>query len=67
MNIIRSLSVRKAHGHDNISIKMLKICDSAFVVEPLTESFESIQQLSKSKSVSSYLEKTENHPNSQKK
>ena len=31
INIIRSLSVGKAHGHDNIFIKMLKICDSAIV------------------------------------
>ena len=35
INIIRSLSVGKAHGHDNISIRMLKICDSA-TVEPLS-------------------------------
>ena len=35
INIIRSLSVGKAHGHDNISIRMLKICDSA-IVEPLS-------------------------------
>ena len=26
-NIIRSLDVNKAHGHDNISIRMLKICE----------------------------------------
>ena len=35
INIIRSLNVSKAHGHDNISIRMLKICDSA-IVEPLS-------------------------------
>ena len=34
INIIRSLSVGKAHGHYNISIRMLKICDSA-IVEPI--------------------------------
>ena len=40
INIIRSLDVDKAHGHDNISIRMLKICDSA-IVEPLTIVFNS--------------------------
>ena len=33
LKIIRNLNVDKAHGHDNISIRMLKICDSV-VVEP---------------------------------
>ena len=36
--IIRSLSVGKVHGHDNISTRMLKICDSA-IVEPLSIMF----------------------------
>ena len=27
INIIRSLNVSKAHGHDDISIRMLQICD----------------------------------------
>ena len=27
--VIRSLDVNKAHGHDSISIRILKICDSA--------------------------------------
>ena len=31
INIIRSLSGGKAHGHDNSSIRMLKICDSAII------------------------------------
>ena len=35
INIIRSLSGGKAHGHDNISNRMLKICDSA-IIEPLS-------------------------------
>ena len=35
INIIRSLNVDKAHDHDNISIRMLKICDNA-IVEPLS-------------------------------
>ena len=37
---IRSLDISKAHGHDNISIRMLKKCDSA-IVEPLTIIFSS--------------------------
>ena len=32
---IRNLNVNKAHGHDDISIGMLKMCDSE-VVEPLS-------------------------------
>ena len=39
-NIIRSLYVNKAHGYDNVSIRMLKICGSA-IVEPLTIIFTS--------------------------
>ena len=35
LKIIRNLNVNKAHGHDDISIQMLKICDSQ-VVEPLS-------------------------------
>ena len=31
----RSLNTNKAHGHDDISIKMLKICDLAFI-KPLS-------------------------------
>ena len=33
--IIRNLNVNKAHGQDNISIRMLKICDSV-LVEPMS-------------------------------
>ena len=40
-NIIRSLDVSKVHGHNNISIIMLKICDSA-IVEPLAIMFNSL-------------------------
>ena len=36
--IIRSLSVVKAHDHDNISTRILKICDSA-ILEPLSIMF----------------------------
>ena len=32
--IIKALKVNKAHGHDEISIRMLKICESA-ITEPI--------------------------------
>ena len=35
IKIIRNLNVRKVHGHDNVSVGMLKICDSV-LVEPLS-------------------------------
>ena len=35
LKTVRNLNVNKAHGHDNISIRMLKRCDSE-VVEPLS-------------------------------
>ena len=38
VNIIRSVSVGKAHGHDKVSIIKLKIFDSA-IVEPLSIMF----------------------------
>ena len=38
INIIKSLSVGKSNGHENIFISMLKICDSA-IVEPLSVMF----------------------------
>ena len=34
LKIIRALDVNKAHGHDDISIRMVKICDNA-IVKPL--------------------------------
>ena len=39
LNLIRSLDASKAHGSDNISISMIKICDSS-IVEPLCVIFE---------------------------
>ena len=39
LKIIRKLNVNKAHGHDDISIKMLKICDSV-LTEPLSIIFK---------------------------
>ena len=34
LKIIHSLSINKAHGYDDISIRLLKICDSS-IVNPL--------------------------------
>ena len=34
LKTIRSLDINKSHGHDDISIRMLKICDDV-LVEPL--------------------------------
>ena len=34
LKTIRSLDINKAHGHDDISVRMLKICDDT-IVEPL--------------------------------
>ena len=39
LKIIRNLNVNKAHSHDNISIQMLKICDSV-LVEPLSQIYK---------------------------
>ena len=35
LKVIRNLNVNKAHGYDDISIQILKVCDSE-VVEPLS-------------------------------
>ena len=34
LKTIRSLDIDKAHGHDDMSVRMMKICDDA-IVEPL--------------------------------
>ena len=39
VKIIRNLNVNKAHGHDDISIRMFKICDSE-VVELLSHIYK---------------------------
>ena len=39
INVIKALDPCKAHGYDDISIRMLKICDSA-IVKPLTILFK---------------------------
>ena len=39
INIIRNLNVHKAHGYDDISIRMIKICDKS-ILKPLILLFE---------------------------
>ena len=39
LNLIRSLDINKSHGFDQISIRMLKICDSS-IVKPLSIIFK---------------------------
>ena len=41
LKIIRNLNVNKAHGHDEISIRMLKICDSV-ITEPFKYYFQKL-------------------------
>ena len=35
LKIIRSLNINKAHGHDGISVRMIKMCDES-LVQPLS-------------------------------
>ena len=35
LKIIKSLDINKAHGHDDISVRMVKICDDA-IKKPLS-------------------------------
>ena len=39
LKIIRALNIHKAHGHDDISIRMIKICDKS-LLKPLMLLFE---------------------------
>ena len=39
LKIVRALNILKAHGHDDISIRMIKICDKS-LVKPLILLFE---------------------------
>ena len=34
LKVVRALDINKAHGHDDISIRMIKMCDSA-IIKPL--------------------------------
>ena len=38
LSLIQSLDVSKSHGHDNISIRMIKICESS-IIKPLMTIF----------------------------
>ena len=40
LNLIRSLDINKSHGFDQISVRMLKICDSS-IIKPLIIIFNS--------------------------
>ena len=39
IKIIRTLNINKAHGHDNISVRMIKLCTKS-VARPLTLIFQ---------------------------
>ena len=46
LKIIRNLDPNKAHGHDMISIRMVKICDD-FICKPLKLMFQSCSESDK--------------------
>ena len=41
LQIIRPLNINKAHGHDDISIRMIKICDKS-LLKPLVVLFRDL-------------------------
>ena len=43
LSIIRSLDINKAHGCDDISVRMIKICDKS-IINPLTNIFNTAQE-----------------------
>ena len=45
LKIIRALNIHKAHGHDDISIRMIKICDKS-LLKPLILLFQNSAKLS---------------------
>ena len=45
LKIIRALNINKAHGHDDISIRMIKICDES-LLKPLLILFKNSLKLS---------------------
>ena len=45
LKIIRNLNVHKAHGHDDISFRMIKICDKS-ILKPLIILFENLNKSS---------------------
>ena len=44
LKIIRALNIHKAHGHDDISIRMIKICDKS-LLKPLILLFQNSAKL----------------------
>ena len=44
LKIIRALNIHKAHGHDDISIRMIKICDKS-LLKPLIFLFQNSANL----------------------
>ena len=61
LKIIRSLDCNKAHGWDDLSVSMLKICDSS-IVRPLPN----LQGMSGNRQLSHELQKTQRSSYSQK-
>ena len=45
LKIIRALNIHKAHGHDDISIRIIKICDES-LLKPLILLFQNSAKLS---------------------
>ena len=45
LKIIRALNIRKAHGHDDISMRMIKICDKS-LLKPSILLFQNSAKLS---------------------
>ena len=45
LKITRALNIHKAHGHDDISIRMIKICDKS-LLKPLILLFQNSAKLS---------------------
>ena len=56
---IQNLDPGKAHGHDNISIRMLKICGSA-IYKPLAIIFKQVFPLLSGKRVILFIKKATN-------
>ena len=60
LKIIRAVNINKAHGHDGISIRMIKICDES-LLKPLLILFKNSLKLSyypdiwKKRMISNYL------------
>ena len=46
LKLIRSLDISKSHGHDSLSNRMLKICDSC-IVKPLIKNFRNCVEYEK--------------------